>query len=373
MLSVREITTPKEIKQFIRFSWNIYVNDSNWIPPLILEQMNMLNKKKSPFFEFGEAAYFMAYRDGRPVGRITAHINRRHNEVHQKKDGFFGFYECLQDDEASRALLKTAEDWLRARGMNKIIGQENFTVYDEIGFMIKGWDAVPSTPVILETYTPKYYLDQIQKAGYQKEIDWIAFLVKDDHPLKESLFKIKERVLSRNKLTMRPVNLKRLDLEMPKLKTIFNGAWKENWGHYPFTDRQFDLIADFLKIIVDPRLCLLVEDQGKPVGCSVTVPDINPSVQKMNGRLFPLGIFHFLRGKKKAKGLRTFMMGVVQEYRGLGVDVAMVLETFEAGRKLGYKWSECSLIVETNKRMIDAMNTWGGDPYKVYRLFSKKL
>jgi len=373
MLTIKEVVSKKDIKHFIRFAWNVYTRDSNWVPPLILDQMNQLDRKKSPFFEFGEAAYFIAYRDGRPVGRITAHINHRHNEVHQKKDGFFGFYECLPDDEAAVALLKTAEDWVRARGMNKIIGQENFTIYDELGFMIKGWDSTPSTPVVMETYTPKYYLEQMQKAGYQKEIDWIAFLVKSDFELKDSLFKIKERVLTRRGLTLRPVNLKKLDQEMPKIKVIFNEAWKENWGHYPFTDRQFDLIAEALKAIVDPRVCLLVEDHGNPVGCSITLPDINPWVKKMNGRFLPFGIFHFLQGKKKATGLRTFMMGVVKEYRGLGVDIAMVLETFLVGRQVGYKWSECSLIVETNKPMLDAIARWGGDPYKVYRLFSKSL
>lgn len=373
MLSVKEISSRQDIKRFIRFAWEIYKDDPKWVPPVIMDTLAMLDKRHSPFFEFGEAAYFMAFRDRKPVGRITAHTNRRHNEAQNSRDGFFGFYECLPDDEAALALFKAAEDWVRAKGMNKIVGQENFTVYDELGFMIKGWDADPPTPVIMETYTPKYYLDQLSKAGYQKEIDWIAFKVAQDFHLKESLFKIKERVLQRRGLTMRNINLKKLDQEMVKIKVIFNEGWQENWGHYPLSDKQFDHIANALKVIVDARVCFMVEDHGRPVGCSVSLPDINPAVKKMNGRLFPFGIFHLLYGKKHSTGLRTFMMGVLKEYRGHGVDIAMVLETFLEGRKVGYQWSECSLIVETNKPMLAAIERWGGVPYKVYRLFSKKL
>jgi len=373
MVTVKEISTKKDIKKFIKFAWQVYKNDPNWVPPIILDTMNMLDKQKSPFFEFGEAAYFMAYRDGKPLGRITAHINHRHNETKQCKDGFFGFYECLNDDEAAQALLKAAEDWLRGKGMTKIIGQENFTIYDEIGFLCKGWDANPSTPVIMLTYTPKYYIQQLEKAGYQKEIDWLAFLVTKDFPIKNTLRKIKERLIKRRGLTFRTINLKKLDQEIEKIKKIFNTAWEENWGHYPYSDKQFKHIAAALKLIVDPRICFLVEDSGKPVACSISLPDINPAIKKMNGRFFPFGIFHFLRAKKQATGIRTFMMGVIKEYRNIGIDIALVVDTFLKGIKAGYNWSECSLIVENNKKMIEPIRKWGGYPYKVYRLFSKQL
>jgi GNAT superfamily N-acetyltransferase len=373
MLAIREIHSKAELKKFIAFAWDVYRDDPNWVPPLIGDTLSLLDKKKSPFFEFGEAGYFMAFRDNKPVGRITAHINHRHNDAHQVKEGFFGFYECLPDAEAAQALFKAAEDWVKTRGMHKIIGQENFTIYDELGFMIKGWDATPSTPVIMETYTPKYYLEQLSQAGYEKEIDWIAFLVKSDFKLKETLYKIKERLLKRSGLTLRRFNLKKIDEEVAKVKVIFNEGWKENWGHYPLTDKQFAHIAAGLKVLVDERVCYIVEKDGQAVGCSISLPDLNPAVQKMNGRLFPFGIFHLLAGKKKATGLRTFMMGVLKEHRNLGIDILMVLETFLEGTKAGYTWSECSLIVETNQRMINAIERWGGEPYKVYRLFSKKL
>ena len=373
MITVKEISTPKELKQFIKFAWQIYRNDDNWVPPLIGDMLGMLDKKKGAFFEIGEAAYFMAFEDGKPVGRISAHINRMHNDIYKTKDGYFGFYEAVEKQEVAGALLKAAEDWCRNKGMNKIIGQENFTIYDEMGFMIKGWDAIPSTPVILETYTPKYYIQQMEAAGYQKEIDWIAFLVKDDYPLKDVWLKIKDRIIQRRGLTFRNVNLKKLPEEIEKLKVIFRDAWQGNWEHFPMTDHMFEKIAEALKVIVNPKLCFMVEDHGAPVACSITLPDINPFVKKMNGRLFPFGIFHLLAGKKKAKGVRTFMMGVLPPYRNIGIDVAMVIDTFIAGRKIGIKYSECSLIEEHNTKMIEPIVKWGGDPYKVYRLFSKGL
>ncbi len=373
MITVKEITSKPDINKFITFAWQIYKNDPNWVPPLIFDMQAMLDKQKSPFFEFGEAAYFMAYRDRRPVGRLTAHINPMHNQTHHTQDGFFGFYECLDDDEAARALLKAAEDWLRAKGMTKIIGQENFTIYDELGFMIKGWDANPATPVILNTYTPEYYVRQLANAGFRKEIDWIAFMIRDDFTLKDVHLKMKDRLIKRRGLTFRNIRLKNLKSEIEKIKVIVGDAWSENWGHFPLSDRWFDKIAEALKAISDERVLFIVEDGDKPVACSISLPDINPSIKKMNGRLFPFGWYHFLTAKQKAIGLRTFMMGVQKEYRNLGIDIALVVDTFRAGRQIGYSWSECSLIVETNTKMIEPLLKWGGTPYKIYRLFSKDL
>ncbi len=373
MLTIKEIHSKKEIKDFITFAWQIYKNDPNWVPPLIMDTMNMMDKQKSPFFKFSEAAYFMAYRDGKPVGRVTAHVNNMHNEYRKVKEGFFGFYECLDDDEAAVALMKAAEDWVRSKGMLKIIGPENFCIYDEIGFLAAGWNADPATPVVLTTYTPKYYLDHMIKAGYQKEIDWYAFKVSDGFQIKEVFLKIKNRLEQRRGLKFRNINLKRLDLELPKIKHIFRDAWDENWGHFPMSDKQFDNVAEALKIVADERVCFMVEDGDKPVACSVSLPDINPSVKKMNGRFLPFGIFHFLAAKKNAKGLRTFMLGVEKEYRNIGIDIALVVETFIHGTAAGYKWSECSLIVETNTKMIEPIKKWGGHAYKTYRLVSKQL
>ena len=374
MITVREAVTRRDIREFVLFPWRVYKNDPNWVPPIIMDMFRMLNRRRSPFFEFGEAAYFLAYRDGRCAGRISAHVNRHHNDFHGTKDGFFGFYECLDDDEASRALLSAAETWVFAKGMTRIIGPESFTVYDEQCLLVDGWEADPSTPVVMEVYNPRYYIDHMTKSGYGKEIDWYAFKVDGSAPIRDGLLKAKERLVNQKGYVFRHVNFKRLDEEIAKIKVIFNEAWADNWGHYPFTDRQFDQIKEALLLFVDPRLCFIVETkEGAPVGCSITLPDINPAVKRMNGRFFPFGWFHFLYGRKHSEGARTFMMGVMKEYRNQGVDIAMVVETIRTGLAAGYKWSECSLVVETNLNMIRPIEKWGGTRYKSYRLFSKQL
>ncbi len=317
--------------------------------------------------------FFLALRNKKCVGRIVAHINNLHNEYQKTNDGFFGFYECLNSHEASKALLNAAENWLRKKGMAKIIGPENYTIYDEIGFMVDGWEADPSTPVVMQAYNRKYFIDQMEKSGYKKEMDWYAFIIKEPPVLKDTFFKIKERLTKKQGFVFRTINMKKYNEDVEKIKSVFHAAWTENWGHFPYTDRQFEQIAKGLKLFIDPRLVFLVEKDGKAVACSVTIPDINLSVKRMNGRLFPFGIWHLLRAKKNAYGLRTFLFGVLEEYRNKGLDLVMVVDTILNGKKAGYKWSECSLVVENNKKIIGPIEKWGGELYKTYRLFSKKI
>ncbi len=374
MITIREAVSRKDINTFIKLPWSIYKNDPNWVPPIIMDVRNMLDREKSPFFEFGEAAYFLAFRDDECVGRITAHINRNHNEFHKSKDGFFGFYECIDDYEVSDALLRAASEWLKAKGMTKIMGPANFTVYDEQCFMIDGWEAEPPTPVVFDIYNPKYYLDQMEHAGFAKEIDWYAYKVDGSKSLSKALLGAKDRIVAKNGFVFRNVNLKKVDEEMVKIKKIFNDAWSDNWGHYPFTDRQMEHIKSAVLLFVDPRICFMVETaEGDPVGVSVTLPDVNPFIKKMNGRILPFGWFHLLRSRRHSTGARTFMMGVLPEYRNMGVDIAMVVETIRVGLSVGYQWSECSLIVESNLNMIRPIEKWGGERYKSYRIYSRSL
>lgn len=374
MVEIREVASKGELRDFIRLPWKIYRDDPNWIPPIIADVKATLDREKSPFFEFGEAAYFTAYRDGECVGRISAHVNRIHNDYHKANDGFFGFFESINDDEVSRLLLDAAAEWVRHRGMSRLVGPASFTIYDEPCFMVEGWEADPPTPVIFQNYNPRYYIDLMAKAGFEKEIDWYAYRLDAGKPLSRALLGAKERAMERRGLVFRNVNLKRVDEEVEKIKAVFNDAWSENWGHHPYTERQAEQIKEALKLIVDPRMCFIVETQeGKPVGCAVILPDLNPFVKKMNGRILPFGWIHLLWGRRHSSGSRAFMLGVLKEYRNSGVDVALIVEAMQRGPIVGYEWGECSLIVETNQSMIRLIEKWGGDRYKTYRLFGKSL
>lgn len=369
-ISIRRVETKEELYRFITLPWRIYEGNPHWVPPLISEQKYFLNHEKGPFFEIGEAVYFLVFRDGEAIGRISAQANRQWNEHYQDQKGFFGFFECVQDEEAAASLFQAAEEWLRGKGKTSILGPMSFSIYDELGLLMDSFD---QDPVVLLTYNPPYYIDLIEKAGFQKAIDWYAYLMTDQVPVNPVLFEVRDRVLRRNGLVIRHANLRRFKEEAAKAKAIFNEAWSENWGHLPFTDRQFDHLAKGLRMILDERLLFFGEINGKPVGVCVSIPDVNQVLKGINGRLLPFGWYHLWRGLKKVKKLRTIIMGVKKEHRHTGIDVAFYVETIEKGTALGYTESECSLVVETNTWMRKALETLGARIYKTYRLYEKPL
>jgi len=376
MIEVKQMQSKQEIKQFIKLPFRIYKRDPYWVPPLIFEQKHIVfNRKKHPFFEQGvggEAVFFMVFRDGKPVGRVTAHYNRLHNEYHKVNEGFFGFFEAENDPEAAKALFAEGEAWLRARRAMLIRGPYNYTLYDEIGMLADGWDNEPKTPVLLEMYNPRYYLDLMAEAGYEKEVDWLAFMVHEGIKIKPVFEKIKKR-LEDNGYIFRHINTRKLDKEVEGLKEVVNRSWQDNWGHVPYTDKQFEAVKAAFKMIMDPRMILMVEYEGKVVASSISLPDINPSLKKMRGRLFPFGWWYFLRARKRTIGLRTFLFGVLPEHRNKGLDAVLVTDTIKCGRKYGYQWADCSIIVENNTKIIDPVVKWGGQLYRTYRIFKKNL
>jgi hypothetical protein len=194
-----------------------------------------------------------------------------------------------------------------------------------------------------------------------------------DMNIRPAFLKMKDRLIERRGFTFRNINFNKLDEELPKIKKIFNQAWEDNWGHVPLTDRQFEVFKEALVHIADPNICLMIEDKGEPVGCTVYLPDINPSIKKMNGRFFPFGIFHFLNARKHATGIRGFLTGVSKDYRNIGVDIVLFLETYLAALRCGYHYAECSLMVETNHAIIGTVEKWGGKFTKRWRLYSKPL
>jgi GNAT superfamily N-acetyltransferase len=367
---VRKVETRQDLNRFIRLPWKIYRSYPHWVPPLIAEQKYVLNRKKGPFFEIGEAEYFLAFAGEEPVGRISAHVNHQWNRHYKDQKGFFGFFECIEEEEVAAALFAAAEEWLRAKGKTSILGPMSFSIYDELGLLI---DCFDQDPVVLLAYNPPYYVDLVEKMGFRKAIDWYAYLMTDKVPVNPVLYEVRDRVLKRNGLVIRHANLRRFKEEAEKAKAIFNEAWSENWGHLPFTDKQFDHLAKGLRMILDERLVLFGELKGKPVGLCVSIPDANQAVKGINGRLFPFGWYHVLRELKRIKKLRTIIMGVKKEHRHTGIDVAFYVETIERGKALGYTESECSLVVETNTWMRKALDDIGASIYKTYRLYEKPL
>jgi ribosomal protein S18 acetylase RimI-like enzyme len=369
-VTIVPVRNRKQLKQFVRFPWEIYKDSPYWVPPLIKDKLKFLDKKKGVFFEFGEADYFLAYKDGKLAGRIDAHIDHQYEKHHDGDTGFFGFFECVNDQEVADVLFKAAEGWLLEKGKSKILGPECFTIYDETAFLYEGYD---STPTILLPYNPSYYHDLAKGYGFKKAIDWYAFIAPNEVQPVPAMYRVRERVVKKEHITIEPLNMKEFDSRFEEVKSIFGDAWRENWGHTPLTDSQYEMFASELKLVLVPELTLLAFVNGKMVGFIVTIIDANEAIKKANGRLFPFGIFKLLFGVKKCKRLRIFMMGILKEYRNRGLDAVLYLDTLDKGREAGYKEADCSLIVENNERMIRAIEAFGAKRYKTYRLYEKPI
>jgi GNAT superfamily N-acetyltransferase len=369
-IEVIPVESKKLLKAFVRLPWKIYNANPYWVPPIIRDKLKYLDKRKGIFFEFGEAEYFLAYKNGAIAGRIDAHIDHQYERYHNMETGFFGFFECINDQEVANALFDAAEGWLKARGKQKFIGPECFTIYDETAMLYEGYDSAPS---ILLPYNPPYYHDLVQNYGFTKAIDWYAFWAPKELKPPEAMQRVRERVLKKHNVNITSLDMKKFEQRVEEVKVIFRDAWMGNWGHTPLTEGQYDLFVKELKLVLRPDLTYFAEVDGKTVGFIVTVVDANEALKYANGRLFPFGLLNILFRLKKCKRLRIFMMGVLEEYRNRGIDIVFYLDTLKNGREAGFDGADCSLVVETNDRMIRALKQFGATRYKTYRLYEKEI
>jgi GNAT superfamily N-acetyltransferase len=373
-IEIRRVTSKRERAVFIKMAWQFYKKDPLWVPPLISDQAAFLDPVKGVFFDHGEAELFLAYRGASPVGRISAHVNRRHDDYFGAGKGFVGFFECENDAETAHALFNAAANWLRSRGKTVAEGPMSFSVYDELGILIDGFD---SPPYLLTVFNPPYYKGLFEACEWEKAVDWFAYRGRKgfiDKNLDPVFSRLSRRVLKRNGMTIRRMDLKNaLEREAGIVKEIFKDAWNENWGHVPLSDKEFDRFKESLARIVVPELSLIVEVDGRPVAFTLSAYDANIAVKKVNGRLFPIGFLILLLGIKKTDRFRLILMGVLEKYRKQGIEVAMYARIIEEGLRLGFREAEMSLIVENNERMLSSIRHLPVEKYKTWRVFRKDL
>lgn len=369
--SVSVVTTAAEKKEFIKFPYNHYSDDTFWVPPLLIEQKKLLNNKKNPFFKNAEIILFSAEFNNEPAGRIAAIIDHRYNDYHNTKTGFFGFFESIDRQSTADLMFRVVEDWLKERGMEQMLGPANPGMMDEIGILVKGFDKYPS---ILMPYHKNYYDKLIKAAGYQKEMDLLTYEVTQQSVDRERSNRAMEIVKKRLPgISIRKINLKKIKDEIKIIRHLFNEAWKNNWGFIPLSEEEFAALASDLKLIVDDDFAHIAEIDGKPVGFSVALPEYNQILRDMNGRLLPFGIFKILWNRKKINKVRTALMGVLPEYQGKGIDALLHREAIENGLVKGIDGSEVGWILENNIQMIRVAEKLGGVNEKTYRMYSKKL
>jgi len=367
-LNVIEVESSKLLHVFINLPFKLYKDVPNWVAPLISERKEFFDKKKNPFYRGARTKLFVAMRDDEPVGRIATCINYNHNEFHNENVGFFGFFDCIDDYEVAAKLLKVAMITLKSEGMEKMRGPANFSTNHEVGFLVEGFD---SPPVVMNPYNPPYLPKLAEKFGLKKVMDLHAYLIDDSVPFPERLIKVANRIKERNKIKIRTLNMSRFDEEIKRINYIYNNAWSDNWGFVPMPDEEFRHMGKDLKQIVDPDLVLIAEIDDEPAGFSLALPDINIVLKKLNGRLFPTGIFKLIWNMKirnKIDGLRVVTLGVVHKYQKRGIDTVFYVETFNRGTRKGYHWAEMSWILESNELMCRAAENMGGKLYKKYRM-----
>lgn len=356
--------TKKEVKTFANFMKVVYKDYPNFVPPIYSEVVKFI--MKGPFNKIGEKQLYLAYRGNKIVARLSVHRNFAYNDHYKVNQGFFGFFEALDDQEAVTAIFTEGEKWLKERGCTSALGPMNFSVYDEMGLLADAYDL---DPILMCTYNPPYYLTLLDKVGYKKEVDWYAFL--KDATIPNFMRLITNRVMKQKGVVIREVNRKKVNEEAEAVKHIFNQAWAENWGNVPFNDDQWHHLIKELKMILNEKIAFITELDGVPIAFSISLIDANRAVKKANGSLFPFGLIKLLLEMKKIDRIRTTIMGVLKEHRNKGYEIAMIHKTIENGVAIGMKDADCSLIVETNTPMITVLEKIGCVRYKTYRVLKK--
>jgi hypothetical protein len=372
---IEQVQNKRDLTNFVKFPFDLYRNDPNWVPPLIEERLDVFNPKKNPLFEHSRGQAFLARRDGKLVGTISALVNDRHNEVHNELMGSFGFFETIDDPEVATALLQAAERWVKTQGMTIVRGPLNLSMNDEVGTLIDGFN---EPPMVMMTYNPRYYPGLIEANGYGKAMDLFAWIFNTEEGLAnapEKLTRVAEKVMQKQNLRIRKVEMKHFDREVALVKQIYNAAWQRNWGFTPMTDHEMDHLAAGLKPLIDPNMVFIAEtEEGKPVGVALSLPDLHQALKRSGGgHYFPFGLLKFMWHRRHINQSRLLIMGMVEEYRGWGTDAVFYLETAREGLKRGYKRMEGSWILESNTMMNQIIERLGGRKYKTYRVYEKSL
>lgn len=373
MIQIVPVTSKAQQKEFIHFPWKVYKGNPHWVPPLISDMKKML-KPDFPFYEYGTLQLFLAYRGKELVGRVGASLNPLYEQHHEKNVGFFGFFECINDQAVANALLKAAEDWLREKGMTKVHGPTSPSSTYEYGLLVEGFDDAPR---IMMAYNPPYYQQFIENYGFTKVKQLYAYKMTAEGVMQnEKLRRGVEAAKKRYNIRIQPIDIPNLKDEIKKLKFIYNEGWENNWGHVPFTDKEIDMVAYSIKPVADNSLIFFVYVNEELAGMVVAVRDINYIIQKIDGKLFPLGWYHLLFNKKlrnQIKWMRVILLGLLPKFRGRAIDAVMYYELIRAGLELGCQYGEGSWILEDNDMMNRGMQAVNGEIYKRYNVYEKPL
>ena len=371
---IQEVSNKRLTKQFIDFPHDLYAGDPNYVPEVYIGQKELLDQKKNPFFQHSDATLFLLKKEGKIIGRIAAIHNRNYNEfIGNGTKGFFGFFEVIENYDAAKLLLDTAIGWVKKQGLNAILGPTNFSTNDTAGLLVDGYDR---PPVIQMTYNKRYYADFLERYGFEKSMDMLAYHVTEKEANMKAVKlagRLEERLAKRG-VSIRTVQMKQFKAELKKIEKVYKGAWDKNWGFVPPTTQEFEKLGEELKLIADPDLVLLAEKEGELIGFVAAIPDMNVVLRKVHrGRLLPFGIFKILWGKRKIDRIRVLLLGVLEDYRRMGIEGILYAKVISNALAKGYTQAEASWVLDNNEMMKRGVEGVNMTPYKRYRIYEKKL
>ncbi len=379
-VSVRRVASREDEKAFLRFPWKVYAHDPNWVPPLVSQRKDKMDREHNPMLKHMEIEFFMAWRGTEPVGEIAAFINHSHNKFHNEHIGWFGMFEVLDDREAALALLQTAEEWVKAKGYDAIRGPASYNDLDEFGLQVDYFD---QPHVLLMPYNPPYYMTYIEEAGFEGVMDMLSYKIAASSMLGENVPEKIRRVLEkqrkRRNITIRKIDMKRFDAEVDVMMDLYIRAWSDNWGFVPPAREEMYYVINQLKQFVEPDFILIAEVEGKPVGFIVLFPDLNqalaharpnPNVPEI---ITLLQVLWHWKVRPKMTRVRVPFLGVIPEWRGMGIDAMLYTDVVEAVVKRGYSEGDFGWILDNNQAMNQVADLVRGEVYKRYRMYNKNL
>ena len=372
-MRVRASRDRQDLRRFIDLPYRLHVRDPLWVPPLRRDVETLLSRSKNPFFDHAEAEYFLAERGGEVVGRIAAISNRLHNQTHEDRVGFFGFFESIEDQGVADALLTAAREWCSQRGHDVLRGPASFSVNDECGLLVEGFD---TPPVLMMPHNPRFYPKLVEEAGFTPVKDLYCY--EGRAPAGDAADRVSraaELMQKRYGITLRSLNMGDFDHEVERIKQLYNEAWEKNWGFVPMTDRELDHLAEQFKPVVLPDLVTFAEKDGRTVGFSIALPDLNVAFQHNRRGGFLRGVLTalFMLKTKRISRLRVLLLGIVPEFRGKGLDAALYHWIWKKAIANRIYWGEAGWILDDNAAMNAGMVKLGWKHYKTYRLYDRPL
>jgi hypothetical protein len=372
-VTVKPVTDKAGRNDFLQVPFHVFRDDSHWVAPLFLERYEQLDPKKNPFFQHAEVQLFVAYKGGKAVGRISAQNDRLRLQHQPDNCGMFGMFDCVDDKDVAEALTSSAASWLKDRGRTGMLGPFSLSINDEMGLLIEGFDTPPS---MFMAHSRPHQRGLLEDLGFTKAKDVIAFHY-DFGAQPEVLQRVQKRALANGDYTLRPLDLKNIQSEVRVLISIFNDAWSGNWGFVPFTEAELTKLAKDLKLLINSNFGAVASYKGEPAAFVVTLPNLNEYIKGMNGRLLPFNWAKLASRvlRKRPETFRMPLMGVRRKFHGTAVGSILANLVVESARSYhvtrGGTSAELSWILEDNYPVIKMIETFGGKPYKTYRIFKK--